>query len=275
MRTRKAFSLATVVAMATLGVGALSAAPAYAAVPANDTIATATEIPGVPFTDTVDTTEATTDALETSLNANCGAPVVDHGVWYHATIAADGVYIADVSQSSFSAGIMVVAGPANNPTVLNCGPGSVSGPLTAGDDIFLLVFGDGGSAATSGTMVLTVDQLPVPNVHLTIDPRGTVAHGVITVRGTITCTGAPADFSEVFGFVQQSVGRFTVSGLFDSFPDVQCDGNPHAWEGAAIGDNGRFGGGKADVLALAQVCNGDNCGSDIASATLQLSGRKH
>src|SRR5947207_6168132 len=158
MRTRKAFSLATAVAMVSLGVGALSAAPAYAAVPSNDTIATATEITGVPFTDTVDTTQATTDSLETSLNNNCGAPVVDHGVWYHATIAADGVYIADVSQSSYSAGIMVVAGPANNPSVLNCGPGSVSGPLSAGDDIFLLVFGDGGSAATSGTMVLTVAQ---------------------------------------------------------------------------------------------------------------------
>jgi hypothetical protein len=125
-------------------------------------------------------------------------------------------------------------------------------------------------------MVLTVDLAPPPpTVDFTINPRGTVSHGVITVRGTITCTGAVADFSEVFGFVQQTVGRFTVSGLFDAFPDVQCDGNPHAWEGSAIGDNGRFGGGKADVLALAEVCHGDSCGSAIASATLQLSGRRH
>jgi hypothetical protein len=275
MRTRKAFSLATAVAMVSLGVGALSAAPAYAAVPTNDTIATATEMTGVPFTDTVDTTEATTDSLETSLNADCGAPVVDHGVWYHATVAADGLYTADVSQSSFGAGIMVIVGPANNPTVLNCGPGSVTGPLTAGDDIFLLIFGDGTTLETSGTMVLTVDLAPPPpTVNLTINPRGRVAHGVIEVSGTITCTGAVADFSEVFGFVQQSVGRLLLSGFFDAFPDVQCDGTAHAWQGLATADNGRFGGGKADVFALAEVCHGDSCGSAIASATLQLSGRR-
>jgi Family of unknown function (DUF6299) len=274
MRARRACSLATVIATVTLGVGALGVAPASAAVPSNDTIATATEITSIPFTDTVDTTDATTDSVETSLNAGCGAPVVEHGVWYHATIAQDGNYVADVTQSNYSAGIMVVAGPISAPTLLACGPGSVSGPLTAGQDIFLLVFGDGGTTATSGTMVLNVDFAPPPpTVNLTVDSRGSVAKdGSVALSGTISCTGA-GDSADIFGSVEQSVGRFQISGFFDTTSSVQCDGTATAWQGFTVGQSGRFSGGKASVDVLAQVCSGlNNCGFAEVTATVQLSG---
>jgi len=275
MRARKASSLATVVATVSLGVCALSAAPAYAATPTNDTIGTATEITTVPFTDTVDTTDATTDAVETSLNADCGAPAVEHGVWYHATVVESGNYTADVSQSSFSAGIMVVAGPADAPTLLLCGPGSVTGPLSAGQDVFLLVIGDGSSSETSGTMVLNVaPAAPAPTVNLTINSRGSCAHdGSVALSGTISCTGGEVDFAGLFGSVQQSVGRFTLNGFFDAYPDVVCDGTTSVWRGTATGDNGRFGGGHANVDVQAEVCSQGSCGFAEATATVQLSGR--
>jgi hypothetical protein len=116
-----------VVAVTTLGLVIFAVAPAYAAVPSNDTIQNATEITTVPFTDTVDTTDATTDALETSLNGNCGAPKAEHGVWYHAMVTQSGTFTADSSQSSYGTGIMVVAAPANAATFRTCRPNSVTG----------------------------------------------------------------------------------------------------------------------------------------------------
>ena len=86
---------------------------------------------------------------------------------------------------------MVVAGPASNPTFLACGPRTVTGPLTAGQDVFLLVFGDGTTPETSGTMVLTVTPAaPGPTVSITVDPQGSFAHdGSASIHGTLTCTG--------------------------------------------------------------------------------------
>lgn len=60
---------------------ALTAAPAAAAPPTNDTFAGSVVIGAVPFSATVDTTEATTDAIDTQANAGCGAPATDASVW--------------------------------------------------------------------------------------------------------------------------------------------------------------------------------------------------
>ena len=277
MRGRKAWTVASAIAIAAAGLGVVGAAPAYAAVPANDTIQTATEITSIPFTDTVDTTGATTDALETSLNASCGAPEVAHGVWYHANVSQSGVYVADTSQSNYGTGIMVVAGPASAPTFLSCGPRTVSGPLIAGQDVFLLVFGDGSTAQTSGTMVLTVTAAPPPpTVDVTIDARGSFGHdGSALIRGTLTCSGTAINSEDVFGQVQQRVGRALYTSFFDAQPGVACDGAPHPWLGSAAPNNGLFAGGHATVNVQAQVCNLGGCNFAQATATVSLSGSKH
>jgi hypothetical protein len=274
---RRAWVAISAVAVATLGLVAFAAGPAYAAAPANDTIQTATEITTVPFTDTVDTTEATTDALETSLNASCGAPAVEHGVWYHATVTQTGTYTADASQSSYGTGVMVVTGPANAPTFLTCAPGSVTGPLTAGQDVFLMVFGDGTTTETSGTMVLTVGPAaPAPTVDITISSQGSFGRdGSASIHGTLTCTGSAITFASVFGAVEQRVGRILLNSFFLSQPDVVCDGAPHDWVGTASATNGLFRGGHATVNVQAQVCSSGACATAQASATVKLSGAKH
>jgi hypothetical protein len=273
MRGYRLLVATSIAAVATLGI-AVTAEPAYAAVPANDTIQTATEITTVPFTDTVDTTEATTDAFETSLNADCGAPAVEHGVWYHATITQSGTYTADTSQSDYGTGIMVLAGPANAPTFLTCGPRAVTGPLTAGQDVFLLVFGDGTTTATSGTMVLTVEPAaPAPTVNLTVAPRGSFGRdGSVTIHGTISCTG-DGRLADVSGQMSQRVGRALFFGLFDTQPAVVCDGTPQPWTGTASPQNGLFRGGHLNVDVSALVCDG-SCGSAEVTATVQLKSQK-
>src|ERR1043166_5129045 len=75
-------------------------APAWAAPPSNDTFAGAQTIGALPFSATVDTTQATTDADDTAANTNCGAPATAASVWYAFTPAADGGRIVDVSSSN-------------------------------------------------------------------------------------------------------------------------------------------------------------------------------
>ena len=277
MRSKRGIAALAVTGLLTFGFSVAVATPAFAAVPSNDTIQTATEITSVPFTDTVDTTEATTDALETSLNQQCGAPKAEHGVWYHATAAETGLYTADVTQSSYSAGIMAVQGPIDSPTVLQCGPGKISGPLTAGQDVFILVFGDGGATGsdpTSGTMVLNVTETPLPTVNLTVDGRGSFNHGSVTISGTISCTGAGVS-ADIFGQVSQRVGRALYSSFFDTQPAITCDGTAQPWSGTAPPQNGLFGGGKANVDVQANVCDSNlNCGSAEVVTSVQLSGGK-
>jgi len=64
------------------GVVLVAPGPAYAAAPTNDTFAGATAIGAVPFSTTVDTSEATTDADDANANAICGAPSTDASVWF-------------------------------------------------------------------------------------------------------------------------------------------------------------------------------------------------
>ena len=73
--------------------------PALAATPANDLYAGRTVIGSLPFSDSLDTTEATTDAddVEDEPSHLWTAPATDASVWYELTPAADGAVVVDVS----------------------------------------------------------------------------------------------------------------------------------------------------------------------------------
>jgi hypothetical protein len=101
--------------------GLVVVAPAAAAPPANDTFAGAVTISTLPFSDTVDTTEATTDADDANANANCGAPATDASVWYAFTPASATGVSVDVSASDYNAGVIVVTGsPGSFGLVASC-----------------------------------------------------------------------------------------------------------------------------------------------------------
>ena len=79
--------------------------------------------------------------------------------------------MVDVTASDYAAGILVLTGEPGNLTPLICQPGTVSGPVTAGQTIYLVVFGDGTSEATSGQLVLDTYLAPEPpSIAVTIDP---------------------------------------------------------------------------------------------------------
>ena len=246
--------------------------PAAAAAP-NDTQADAIAIT-IGTTVTEDTTTAdATDPVETALNEFCGAPEVGHGVWFSVTVASDAFVSFDTADSDYAVGLMLFPSTVSAANLIDCGPERIIDELLAGQTYYLLVFGDGESAATSGTMILHVEQaVPPPEISLTIDPRGTVdKSGVAHISGTVSCTSEDDSgvLAEVFGDVSQKVGRVIIRGFFDSFLDAPCDGTTIEWEASVFADNGVFAGGKAATVAIAFGCT-DFCSEQFAEATIQL-----
>ena len=120
----------------------LSASPALAAAPSNDTFGGASAIGAVPFTTSLDTTEATTDADDASANTNCGAPATDASVWYSINTSADMGIVINVSTSTYSAGVIVVTGTPGSFELEACGPGAIAFFAAAGTTYYLILFDD-------------------------------------------------------------------------------------------------------------------------------------
>ena len=244
-----------------------------AAVAPNDTAATATPI-ALGQTITQDTTAADeTDPIETALNDFCGAPVVEHGVWFSFTATADGLVAFDVSGSSYSAGVMLFEGTPTPEGLLACGPGRVPLGVSTGVTYSALAFGDGLTDETSGTLVITVvEAVAAPTIDLVVNRSASVSKdNVVHISGTVTCTSDDGSGSvvEIFGDLTQRVGRILIRGFFDELLDIPCDGASHPWDAFAVGDNGIFSGGKAASVTIGVGCT-DFCNVSFVEATLQL-----
>ncbi|HEV2906684.1 MAG TPA: hypothetical protein VGZ50_05155 [Actinomycetota bacterium] len=263
-----------VLAMA-LAVGAvgISAPAALAAPPGNDTFGGATAAT-LGFSEVIDTTEATTDADDTQLNSSCGAPATDASVWYAFTGSDTGV-VVDVSQSDYSAGVLVGVGSQGNLQLEACGPGAVGFFASAGTTYYVLAIDDqfdGGG--NGGSLNISFNEAPPPpTVELTVNRIGKFNSrtGVATISGTYTCENA--DFIEVFVDARQKVGRFTVVGFGDFFDFGTCDGESHAWSTDVFPDNGKFAGGKTMTLAFSFACGPFECAEGFVEQTVQLRGR--
>ncbi|TDO35164.1 hypothetical protein EV643_12450 [Kribbella sp. VKM Ac-2527] len=257
-----------------LGTLITSAGTALAAAPGNDTYGGRTVVGAVPFTDSLDTTEATTDSDDTDINANCGAPANDASVWYEFTPGADDGIAVDVSSSTYSAGAIVATGSPGNWSLVACGPGAVAWMATAGTTYTVLVFDDqldGGG--NGGTLNLTIGVIPPPpTVDITVNrfAQFNSRTGTATVSGSAICTGEP-DFTAVETTLSQQVGRFTVRGI--GFSDILCDGTPRLWSVEVLPDNGKFAGGKAASVTFAFACGPFECGIDFEERIVQLRGR--
>jgi hypothetical protein len=254
----------------------VTAAPAMAAAPANDTFGGSVTIASLPFDATVDTTEATTDADDAETNINCGAPATDASVWYSFTPAADGAVFVDVSSSDYSAGVIVVTGAPGSFSLETCGPGTIAFFGLTGVTYHILLFDDQqDGAGNGGTLNLSVFEAPPPpSVSATVDPKGQFnAHtGQATISGTATCSGL-VDIAEVDVNLRQDVGRVaTVEGT--GFASIVCDGTAHPWSVDIAPFSGQFRGGKAASVTLAIACGPFECSTDFQVHRVQLSNKK-
>ena len=252
------------------------ATPVLAAPPTNDTYAGRDAI-ALGDSLSVDTTEATTDADDTEMNAICGAPAMDASVWYEFTAAADGFVGVDVSASTYSAGVFVATGAPGSFEVLACAPGATAFEAVAGVTYAILAIDDqSDGGGNGGTLELQVAELPPPpEVDITVDrtARFSSVTGAATFSGTVTCTGEDAEFTFIELSARQRVGRFFVDG-FGFIEGFTCDGTTQTWSAEVVGFNGTFKGGKATSVTFAVACGPFLCGEDFEEHVVQLKGGK-
>jgi len=253
----------------------MSAGAASAAAPANDVSGSALAIGALPFSTTLDTSEATTDADDAELNpVDCGAPATDASVWFTFTAATDGVIVADVGGSDYSAGVSAGEGTTGSLTFLACGPGGTAFPVVAGETYTILAFDDQlDGTGNGGLLDITVETAPdVPTIEATVNPVATFdkATGGAIVSGTATCSGV-ADFAFVDVELTQRVGRLLIRGFGGA--EIACTGSVEPWNAFVLGDNGLFKGGKGATATVAAACNISGCGEYLTDQTIQLKGR--
>lgn len=246
---------------------------ASAAAPTNDTYGGRTVISGVPYAATLDTSEATTDASDTELNDQCGAPATDASVWLEYTAVEDGALLVGLS-ADYSAGAMVATGGPGAWVVEACAPEAVAFSATAGTTYTIVVFDDqfdGGG--NGGSVDVTLDVAPpTPEIDLTVNPTARFqSDGSLVLSGTVTCTAGA--FASIEGQVTQQVGRLKINGW--GYTDIDCgDGTAQPWTMSVVGDNGVFKGGKAATANFAYACGAFDCGTDYEEATVRVSGGK-
>lgn len=248
----------------------LVAPAANAAAPDNDGYAGRIAVGALPASISVDTTEATTDADDAALNADCGAPATDASVWYSFTPGADGNYLVGLD-ADYSAGVLVASGGPGSWHVESCGPGGTTFSGTTGTEYSVLVFDDQeDGAGNGGHVTINVQEAPpTPTIDIAVDPKAKFnADGSITLTGTATCTGGA--FAEVDADVTQIVGRTKIRGY--GYTEVLCDDAAHPFSMQVTSDNGIFKGGKAASVSFGYACGDFDCGVDYDETTVMVSG---
>jgi hypothetical protein len=235
--------------------------------PTNDDFAAAEVITALPFTDSDNTTDAT--SVDDPPN-DC--VIGGHTVWYQFTPTEDLRINANTFGSDYDTGIAVYTGEPGALTQIVCNDDVILGQFVqslvtfdavAGTTYFFMVgsFGD----SPGGNLVFNVGVSP--ELGLTIDPRGSVnaATGEVTISGTVTCAEPLSGVLD--GSVRQRIGRTFITGFF--FTEFECDGET-SWQVQLVADNGLFAGGRVEVSASAFAFDRD---FTQASATVRLSGK--
>ncbi len=269
MRCTRRFLVAlSAAAVVSLGV----AVPAMAAPPGNDTFGGATAV-SLGFSESLDTSEATTDAVDTDANATCGAPSTDASVWYSFTAATDGGVVVDMSASDYPAGALVLTGSPGGFFVETCGPGTVGFNATAGTTYYVMVLDDqSDGGGNGGTLQISFNKAPPPpTIDVTVNSTGYVdaASGTATISGTITCTDAI--FADVFTTLQQQTRTSTVNGFGGFFADGSaCDGTTQPWTSEVFPQSGVFQAGKAASFTSSFACGTFTCSEGFTFQDVRL-----
>jgi len=245
---------------------------ALAAPPSNDIAGGATPA-GIGFHESLNTSEATTDGDDAQLNVDCGAPATDASVWYVVQGSGQSI-VVDVSNSRYSAGVLVGVGSPGNLQLVACGQRTVAFIATAGMTYYVLAIDDqldGGG--NGGDLAISFEEIPPPpTVDISVDPFGTVdiPTGIATISGIYTCSNGGSIGVNVSA--RQNVGRLTISGSGSFFQFGTCDGAPHAWSADVFPQNGKFAGGKSLAVTFARTCGLFECSDGYAEQTVQLRG---
>jgi hypothetical protein len=233
-------------------VGAALALPgsASAQAPPNDTFEQATVIPSLPFSQVLDTTQATIDSTDAEAAAACGVPSIPGAatVWYEYTPPVDQsvLILTGPVPPSYGTGVGVLTGSPGSLSAVTCFPSLGTFSATAGVTYHIVIADISGGSG--GELHLTVDT---PGAEVTIDRFGRFdpQTGVATLTGTFTCPSGTS------GFVNGGELSQRATRAFGSTFTVTCNGAAQQWSMAFTPfTRGKFKGGPADVSMGIAVC---------------------
>jgi hypothetical protein len=275
---QKSLASLAILALVVVTLG-LTSRLAIAAIPTNDDITNATALTTFPFTDRINTAEATVEPDEP---ADCFP--ITHTVWYKFDSGGSS-YVLSVNsaESDYATRIALYTGAPGSLQVRYCADaGGVTLETAPGETWYMQVTGvpgggttggttGGGSEAGSGNLVFYANAtLIVPiTVDLAVNPNATVNKSgtSVVVTGTIACSRtSPASVS--ITVTQIFAGRLvaTAGGSSDL---SECGPSVQSWS-AVLENSGsvRFGPGVGTFDANAGAS--DDHGSGFASASGKL-----
>jgi uncharacterized delta-60 repeat protein len=177
MRSMKVFpraSLTLLVSFATLSAIVSTAAPARAVAPSNDDFDTPTVVGVLPFTDPLDTTEATRAADDPSCAGDDGSTV-----WYSFTATEAVRIVADTFGSDYDTTLSGFAGDRGSLTQLACNDDAqglqsrIALDVAAGESVSVMAGSFGGGLG--GNLVIHMDIAPPPAANDDFDDATIIA----------------------------------------------------------------------------------------------------
>lgn len=257
-------------ALLSVALFAISATPVLAAAPSNDDIGSAIAIGAIPYSNSQDTSEATTGPTDPDCDG--AGPTV----WYEFTAAVSGRLEANTFGSDYDTTLYVgTPDGAGGVNLIACNDDTsgiqsrVRFDADAGTSYLFMVGSFGGGPG--GELFFNLDVAPpvVPiQVSVTLDASGSFDRlGNATIRGTASCMGAA--FVELYTFARQSVGRVsTIQG--DGYGFVECPATGIPWSIQIWPYNGKFAGGPSQVSLEWVACGDEECVGDYTEAVVRL-----
>ena len=229
------------------------AAPALAAAPSNNRFANAKPVT-IGFSETLDTTKATTDAIDAQALEECGAPAIDASVWY--TLKGDGSRVLiDLRGTDYVPGFAVVTGSPGNFTFVTCDAYYGAFDSVAGATYYIMAFDsleDGGTKG--GNLHIAFMKSVLPKLTFSVDSDGTLdaSSGSATISGSYKCS-VETPGNEFTVFVDANQGKVAGRGEFTG----PCDGTRHSWSVVVAPENGKFTGGRLSTSSFGVASNVD------------------
>jgi hypothetical protein len=241
-------------------------ASAFAAAPANDDVTAATAISALPFTDTVDTSEATAAAGD----LDCSGLEDTHTVWYAITPTTD-MLLGLRTEPQFAAEVStsVASGSPGSLSFLQCSFATTQTLEAKAGTTYYIQLASAGTDP-GGRISFSVVQVDPVTVTLRLDKTGRIDGGEITVSGTLRCSRPLPPGSEVV--VQGTLTQGSASGWLVPFHSaVGCPTTPLRWQTTVQVLAGTFIRGKATLTATAFACDEFTCApNDTETARIQL-----
>jgi hypothetical protein len=259
MRTRLGVVFAVFAGLLLLPTSALAA-------PTNDDVAAAMVISGLPFADTVDTSEATAAAGD----LDCSGLEDTHTVWYAITPTTD-MLLGLRTEPQFPAEVStsVASGSPGSLSFLQCSFASAQTLDVKADTTYYIQLASVGTDP-GGLISFRVVQVDPVTITLKLHKTGRIQGGMITVGGTLRCSRPLPPGSEVV--VQGTLTQRSATGWLVPFHSaVGCPTTPLRWQTTVQVLAGTFVPGKATLTATAFACDEFTCAPNgTESARIRL-----